>query len=94
MWAANGSCTLVVVLPEKSGPNPSRETLAVLWRWVTVRGFRGHIFTNTRGTVVETDGTVALQFTAEPLTTHVVVATLQWGAQRPQPWRDPIAKVI
>ena len=47
-----------------------------------------------RGTVIETDGGMTLQLTAEPLTTHVVVAVLQWGADRPQPWRDPIARAV
>ena len=68
--------------------------MAVVWGWVTVPGIGGHIFTAPRGTVVETVGGVALQLTAEPVTTHVVVAILQWGAERPQPWRDPIARVI
>ena len=86
VWAANSPCPPVVVLPKKSGPHPSWETLALLWGWVTVQGIRGHVFTATRGTVVETDGGVALKLTAEPLTTHVVVAVLQWGAERPQPW--------
>ena len=54
----------------------------------------GHVFTAPRGTVIETDGGVALQLTAEPLTTHVVVAVLQWGTERPQPWRDPVARAI
>ena len=36
----------------------------------------------------------ALQLTAEPLTTHVVVAVLQWGANKPQPWRDPVARAV
>ena len=67
----------------------------VLWGWVTVRGFGGHVFTAPRGTVVETDaGGVVLQLTPERLTTHVVVAALQWGAERPQPWRDPGARDI
>ena len=30
----------------------------------------------------------------EPLTTHVVVGVLQWGADRPQPWRDPVARAV
>ena len=84
----------VVVLPKKSGPHRSSETLAVLWRWVTVRGIGGHIFAAPRGTVVETDGGLALQLMAEPLTTHMVVAVLHWGAERLHPWRDPIARVI
>ena len=37
---------------------------------------------------------MALQLTAEVLTTHVVVPVLQWGAERPQPWQDPVARVI
>ena len=94
MWTANSPCLPVVVWPKKSGPSPSWETVVILWGWVTVRGFGGHVFTAPRGTVVEKDGRVALQLTAEPLTTHVVVVALQWGAERPQPWRDPIARVI
>ena len=94
VWAANSPCPLEVVLPKKSGPHPGWETVAVLWGWVTVRRIGGHILTAPRGTVVETDGGVALQLTAKPLTTHVVVAVLPWGAERPQPWRDPIATVI
>ena len=61
---------------------------------MTVRGFGGHIFTAPGGTVVEKDGRAALQLTAEPLTTHEVVAILQWGGERPQPWQDPITRVI
>ena len=59
--------------------------MAVLWGWVTVRGAGGHVFTAPQGTVIETDGGGAMQLTAEPLTTHLVVAVLQWGTNRPQP---------
>ena len=76
VWAANSPWPPVVVLPKKSG-HPSWETVAVLWGWVTVRETGGHVFTAPRGTVIETDGGMALQLTAEPLTTHVVVAVLQ-----------------
>ena len=65
-----------------------------LWSWVTFCGVGGHAFLAPRGTAVETDGKVALQLSAEPLTTHVVVVFLQWGAKRPQPLRDPIARVL
>ena len=82
MLAANGPCPPVVVWPKKSGPSPSWETIVVLWGWVTVRRVGGHAFTAPRGTVVETDGRVALQLAAEPLTTHVVVVALQWGGPR------------
>ena len=68
--------------------------MAVLWGWMTLRGTGGHVFTAPRGTVIETDGGVVLQLTEEPLTTHVVVVVLQWGAERPQPWCDPVARVI
>ena len=94
VWAANGPCPPVVVWPGKSGPGPSLESIVVLLGWVTARIVAGHAFTAPRGRVVETDGTVALQLAAEPPTTHVVVVTLQWGAERPQPRRDPIAKVM
>ena len=94
VWAANSPCPPVVVLPKKSGPHPSWETVAVMWGWVTVRGTGGHVFTAPRCTVIETDGGVALQLTAEHLTTHVVLAVLQWGAEKPQPWRDLVARVI
>ena len=59
VWAANSPCPPVVVLPKRFGPNRSWEAVAVLWEWVTVRGFGGHIFTAPRGTVVETDGSLA-----------------------------------
>ena len=94
VWAANRPCRPVVVVPKKSGPHPSLETLAVVWGWVTVRGTGGHVLTAPRGTAIETDGGVAMQLTAENPATHVVVAVLQWGAEGPQPWRDPIARVI
>ena len=74
--------------------HPSWETVAVLWGWVAMRGTGGHVFTAPRGTVIETDGEMALQLTAEPLTTNVVVAVLQWGAHKPQPWQDPIARAV
>ena len=90
VWATNSPCPPVVVLPRRTG-HPSWETVAVLWGWVAVRGTGGHVFTAPRGTVIETDGGMALQLAAEPLTTHVVVAVLQWGADKPQPWRDPVA---
>ena len=93
VWAANSPCPPVVVLPRRTS-HPSWETVAVLWGWVAVRGTDGHIFTAPRGTVIETDGGTALQLTAEPLTTHVVVAVLQWGADKPQPWRDPVARAV
>ena len=93
VWAANGPCPPVVVLPRKTN-HPSWETVAVLWGWVAVRGADGHVFTDPRGTVIETDGGTALQLTAEPLTTHAVVAVLQWGANKPQPWRDQVARAI
>ena len=89
VWAANSRCP-----PKKSGPHPSGETVADLLGRVTVRGTGGHIFTAPRGRVIEKDGGVALQLTAEPLTTHVVVAVLQWGTERPQSWRDPVAPAI
>ena len=82
VWAANSPCPPVVVLPKKSGPSPSWETVVALWGCVTVRGIGRHIFTAPRGTVVETDGGVALQLTAEPLTKHVVVAILRWGPEK------------
>ena len=93
VWAANSPCPPVVVLPRRTS-HPSWETAAVLWGWVAVRGTDGHVFTAPRGTVIETDGGTALQLTAEPLTTHVVVAVLQWGANKPQPWRDPVARAV
>ena len=40
--------------------HPSWETVAVLWRRVAVRGTGGHVFTAPRGTVIETDGGMAL----------------------------------
>ena len=93
MWATNSPCPLVVVLPRRTS-HRSWETVAVLWGWVAVRGTGGHVFTAPRGTVIETDGGTALQLAAEPLTTHVVMAVLQWGADRPQPWRDPVAGAV
>ena len=93
VWANNSSCPPVVVLPRRTS-HPSWETVAVLWGWVAVRGTGGHIFTASRGKVIETNGGRALQLAAEPLTTHVVVAVLQWGADRPQPWRDPVAGAV
>ena len=93
VWAANSPCPPVVVLPRRTS-HPSWEAVAVLWGWVAVRGTGGHVFTAPRGTVIETDGGMALQLTAEPLTTHVVVGVLQWGADRPQPWRDPVARAV
>ena len=91
--AANSPCPPVVVLPRRTS-HPGWETVAVLWGWVAVRGTGGHVFTAPRGTVIETDTGMALQLTAEPLTRHVVVAILQWGADRPRPWRDPIARAV
>ena len=93
VWATNSPCPPVVVLPRRTS-HPSWETVAVLWGWVAVRGTGGHVFTAPRGTVIETDGGTALQLAAEPLITHVVVAVLQWGADRPQPWRDPVAGAV
>ena len=61
---------------------------------MAVRGTDGHVFTAPRGTVIETDGGTALQLTAEPLTTHAVMAVLQWGANKPQPWRDKVATAV
>ena len=68
--------------------------MAVLWGWVAVRGTGGHVFTAPRGTAIETDGGTALQLAAKPLTTHVVVAVLQGGVDRPHPWRDPVAGAV
>ena len=93
VWAANSPCPPVVVLPRRTS-HPSWETVAVLWGWVAVRGTGGHVFTAPRGTGIETDGGMALQLTAEPLTTHVVVAVLQWGADKPQARRDPNARAV
>ena len=93
VWATNSPCPPVVVLPRRTS-HPSWETVAVLWGWVAVRGTGGQVFTAPRGTVIETDGGTALQLAAEPLTTHVVVAVVQWGADRPQPWRDPVAGAV
>ena len=83
----------MVVLPRRTS-HPSSETVAVLWGLVAVRVTGGHVFTAPQGTVIETDGGMALQLTAKPLNTHVVVAVLQWGADKPQPWRDPIARSV
>ena len=94
VWATNSLCPPVVVLPKKPGSHASWETGAVLWGWVTVRGTGGQVSTAPWGTVIKTDGGVALQLTTEPLTTHMVVAVLQWGIERPQPWRDPVAGAI
>ena len=93
VWATNSPCPPVVVLPRKTS-HPSWETVAVLWGWMAVHGTGGHVFTAPRGTVIETDKGTALQLAAEPLTTHVVVAVLQWGADRPQLWRDPVAGAV
>ena len=93
VWAANSPCPPVVVLPTRTN-HPSWETVAVLWGWVAVHGADGHVFTAPRGTVIETDGGTALQLMAEPLTTHAVVAVLQWGANKPQPWRDQVAMAV
>ena len=93
VWATNSPCPPVVVLPRRTS-HPGWETVAVLWGWVAVRGTGGHVFTAPRGTVIETNGRTALQLAAEPLTTHVVVAVLRWGADRPQPWRDPVARAV
>ena len=93
VWAAKSPCPPVVVLPRRTS-HPSWETMAVLWGWVAVHGTGGHVFTAPRGTVIETDGGMALQLTAEPLTTHVVVAVLQWGADRLQLWRDLVARAV
>ena len=93
VWAGTSPCPPVIVLPRKTSL-PSWETVAVLWGWVAVRGTGSHVFTALRGTVIETDGGMALQLTAEPLTTHEVVAVLQWAADRPQPWRDPVARAV
>ena len=93
VWAANSPCPPVVVLPRRTSHH-SWGSVVVFWGWVAVRGTGGHVFTAPRGTVIKTDGGMALQLTAEPLTTHVVVAVLQWGADRPQPWRNPIARAV
>ena len=93
VWAANSPGWPVVALPGRTS-HPSLETVAVLWGRVALPGTRGHVFTAWRGTVIETDGGMALQLTVEPLTTHVVVAVLQWGADKPQTWRDPIARAV
>ena len=91
--AANSPYPPVVVLPRRTS-HPSWETVAVLWGWVALRGTDGHVFTAPRGMVIETDGGTALQLTAQPLTTHAVVAVLQWGANKPQPWRDQVARAV
>ena len=70
MCAANSPRLPVVVLPKKSGLHPRGETVAVMLGWATVRPIGGHVFTAPRGTVVDTDDGVALQLTAETLTTH------------------------
>ena len=93
VWATNSPCPPVVVLPKRTS-HPNSETVAVLWGWVAVRGTGGHVFTAPRGTVIETDGGTALQLAADPLTTHVVVAVLKWGADKPQPLRDPVAGAV
>ena len=84
--AANGPCPPVVMWTRRSGAGHSWETIVVLWGWVTIRGVEGHTFTTLRGTDMDTDGRVALQLSAEPSITHVVVVSLQWEAERPQPW--------
>ena len=91
VWAANSPYPPLVVLPRRTG-HASWETVVVLWGWVAVCGTGCHVFTPPRGTVIETDWGMAWQLMAEPLTTHVVVAVLQWGADRPQPWRDPVTR--
>ena len=93
VWATNSPCPPVVVLPRRTS-HPSWETVAVLWGWVAVRGTGGHVFTAPLGTVMDTDRGMALQLTAEPLTTHVVVAVLQGGADKPQRWRDPVTRAV
>ena len=62
----------------------------VLWGWVTICGAGA----TPRRTSVDSDGRVALRLTAEALTTPVGVVSLQWGAERRQNWRDPIARVL
>ena len=74
-----------VTWPRRSGLGPSCETIVVLRGCVTIHGVGGHAFAAPRGTALDSDGRVALQLTTEPLTTHVVVVSLHWGAERPQP---------
>ena len=62
----------------------------VLWGWMTIRGIGRNAFTAPRGTAVESDGSVA----PEPMTTHVVLVALQWGAERPQPLRHLIPRIV
>ena len=66
----------------------------VLRGGVTICGVGGHAFRAPRGRDVDTDGRVALQLAAEPTTTHVVAVAFQWRAERPQPWRDTVARVL
>ena len=80
--------------PAQENQPPQLGDRSSVWGSVAVRGTDGHVFTAPRGTVIETDGGTALQLTAEPLTTHVVVAVLQWGANKPEPWRDPVARAV
>ena len=98
-WEWNGACGPPTAHARRwwSCPgtsHPSWETVPVLWGWVAVRGTDGHVFTAPRGTVIETDGGTALQLMAEPLTTHVVVAVIHWGADKPQRWRNPVARAV
>ena len=91
VWAANSPCPPVVVLPRRTS-HPSWEGVAVLWGGV--RSVGPVATTAPRGTGIETDGGTELQLTVEPLTTHVVVAVLQWGAHKPKPWLDPVARAV
>ena len=92
-WEWNGACGPPTARAHRWWSCPGEPTTPA-GRWVAVRGADGHVFTAPRGTVIETDGGTALQLTAEPLTTHAVVAVLQWGANKPPPWRDQVAMAV
>ena len=80
--AASGPCPSVVMWPQRSGLGPRWETILVLWDWVTIRWVGGHAFTASRGTAEDSDGRLD----------HYVMVSPQWGAESPQPWRDPIGR--
>ena len=81
-----------MITAQRTSSDTYSETIVVLRGWVAVHDLGGHVFVAPDGTSLLSKGRTALQFTAEPLMSHVLVRSLNEGRHNcnPEATRWPV----